>query len=522
MQQAAAFDHALSLLESGRIAEALPLLQDLQQRFPRDARVNFSLGAALSDSGHDAAAVPHLKAAAAVARKKAIVFEKLAHALLMTGDADAALEAGRKALKLDPGTAGIHVLVGNIYASLSRPVLAEQAYSNALKLEPANPHALTGLGNLRRSLGRIEESATLYRRAIAADGPAPEAYWGLAQAQRFAEEPPELSQIERLLADGPHQPPEAIARLHWAAGKILDDLGEAARALAHFDAGRRRLYPPYDPQAEDDRIAAMVATFDERFFRDRRDLGFASEKPVFVVGMPRSGTTLVEQIIARHSQAVGAGELTYFSSAQTSLGLNAKSPAEFARIVAGLDEKELRRIGRKYLALLDGIGGKALRVVDKYPQNFNRLWLLAILFPNATYIHCQREPVDTCLSILTTPLKRQHTYNASQEALGHYYRGYRRLMDHWHKVLPVKVRDQSYEALVASQEAESRELIANTGLKWEDACLEFYKGERPVMTFSQQQVRQPIFSSSVGKWRRYEAHIRPLLAALGDLAPPRD
>lgn len=522
MRKEAVFKQAETLMEQERYGEAFRLLSALHAHEPRDPSINFSAGVAARAAGMTGPAVGHLQKAAAVAGKVPTVLENLARAWLDAEDLKEALEAARKAARLTPQDPALQVLLGTIHRKLSRPVMARKAFEAALAIDPAHLGALIGLADLERSLGDFAASEALFRQAIEVRNDTPEAHWGLAQVRKFGSsaddnDPGELQQIEALIAADPARKPHQRARLHWAAGKILHDLGEDGRAFEHFEQARGLTYPRYDPCALEAHFAVLRDTFDAAFFREREALGSSSDKPVFVFGMPRSGTTLVEQIIARQSRAAGAGELSYFKTAEAALGL--RPGQDFSQTAAALDEKALRRVGRKYLAVLDSIDARALRVVNKYPHNFQRLWLLALLFPKATFIHCVRSPVDTCLSIMTTPLKRQHNYNRDQASLGHYYRQYHALMEHWRAVLPVTIRHQSYEELVHDQGGQSRDLLAHTGLRWEDGCLDFHKGEGPVTTFSQEQVRQPIYRSSVGRWRRYESRIGPLLDALGDLAP---
>ncbi len=265
----------------------------------------------------------------------------------------------------------------------------------------------------------------------------------------------------------------------------------------------------------------MKEVFTHTFFEERREMGHDSAKPVFIFGMPRSGTTLTEQIINRHPRAAGVGELSFFTHQGQALSFGADKPGIFADNAQAMKEKDFKRISRKYLTLLDKLAPNTNRVADKMPHNFEHLWLVALLFPSATFIHCTREPVDCCISIYSKALGSEHRYNRSQSTLSQYFRLYRDLMEHWKSVLSVEIHEQSYEAMVSDQEGQSRALIAQTGLEWDDDCLEFYKGERQVRTFSKDQVRKPIYKTSLERWKRYEPHIAPLLDALGDLAPNR-
>jgi hypothetical protein len=230
--------------------------------------------------------------------------------------------------------------------------------------------------------------------------------------------------------------------------------------------------------------------------------------------MPRSGTTLTEQIASSHSRVGGAGELRTLGDLMRRLA----GRGGYAEALAGLTRGQSRDLARNYLEALRQIGGPGERITDKMPHNFEDLGLIALLFPNARVVHCMRDPLDTCLSCFTHHFSENHGYNTDLSVLGQYYREYRRIMQHWREVLPLRMLDFSYEALIADQEGKSRELIAFLGLEWEDACLAFHANDRLVSTPSRWQVRQPIYTSSVKGWKKYEKHLGPLFEALGELA----
>lgn len=519
----AAFDHALDLIEQKRYKEAEPILLDLHDRDPMNARINFSLGLVYDDADEVELSLAHLRRAAEVAKKKSIVFEELAQILIRAGEYDEALEAARKAVKLDPNVGASYKSLGDAYAKLQRPVLARQAFQKAIKLEPEFPAAYLALHLLEKSLGDKEKAQEYLNKAREVSPKNPSVLYQEAIAAKHKEKPENLDTIEEVLGDEEKEfKRNQRAHLHYAAAKIYDDLGEMDNAFRHFEAGRKFLYSPYNSKRRRWQIDAFKEFFNKEFFEARKEVGLESAKPVFVFGMPRSGTTLTEQIIGRHPKAVGAGELTYFHSEMVKLRDGAKVTPEFFKNVLAMDPKAFRRAGKGYLSLLDSIGGKAARVVDKMPHNFENLWMMALLFPNASFIHLNRKPIDNCISIYTTPLRDGHNYASSQKNLGEYYCMYRELMDHWVEVLPVKIREQSYEAMVEDQERESRALIDHVGLPWDDACLEFYKGDRQVTTFSIDQVRRPIYKSSVNRWKRYEAQVSELVEALGSYGPKKD
>jgi hypothetical protein len=257
-----------------------------------------------------------------------------------------------------------------------------------------------------------------------------------------------------------------------------------------------------------------MGAFTPAFFAERRGVfGSPSDVPVFIVGMQRSGTTLTEQIAASHPQVYGAGELEHIRRIAGMIKIG--RPESTVRQLTSADSLAL---AGDYLRKVREIGGDALRIVDKMPHNFQYLGLIAILFPKARIIHCTRDPMDNCVSCFTQSFTGHHGYNTDLRQLGLYYREYRRLMDHWRRVLPIPMLEIDYEEMVADQETQSRRLIDFLGLDWDPACLNFHETDRSVQTASRWQVRQPIYKTSVKRWKDYEKHLGPLKKALGELA----
>jgi hypothetical protein len=235
--------------------------------------------------------------------------------------------------------------------------------------------------------------------------------------------------------------------------------------------------------------------------------------------MPRSGTTLAEQIVSRHSRIASGAEIPYFRLLQQDIGLHGQPSAALENRLKSLGPREFKQFARQYLAELSAIDRRADRVTDKMPHNFEVLWLMSLLFPKAAFIHCIRCPADTCVSLLSHSLSPAHNYAMTQKSLGSYFVAYDGLMKHWEKVLPVRIHTLSYEDLVHNQEKESKALLACTGMDWEEQCLEFYNGDSPVTTFSNLQVRKPMFRSSIGRWKRHKDLLGDLFEALGPLSP---
>ncbi|MBI1384982.1 MAG: tetratricopeptide repeat protein [Rhizobiales bacterium] len=382
--------------------------------------------------------------------------------------------------------------------------------------DPSSLAARIGAADTLLDLGRIDEAVAAYRAVIAADQTAVDAHAGLAVAQRFAPGDPEPAAMAALLETGGLAPTERRT-IHLALAKAFDDLADPDTAFAHASAAKRAVPRQFDQLAYSRFVDAQIARFGPDVFAGRTARGHSSDAPVFIVGMPRSGTTLVEQIVASHPEGAGAGEFTDLQ--RIAIDLYTRAAAARTGPAAGpfqLPGHELRRAAGTYLAALSARANApgATRLADKTPQNFEHLGLVALLFPNARIIHCRRDARDTCLSIYMHAFRDSHAYGDDLVALARYYRDYERLMAHWRAVLPLAIVDVDYADLVAEPQATIRTLIAGLGLAWHEGCLAFHESRRAVTTPSRAQIRRPVYRSSQGRWRRYEAHLQPLLEAL--------
>ncbi|MES0882958.1 tetratricopeptide repeat-containing sulfotransferase family protein [Roseibium sp. SCP14] len=510
---------ALSHQHAGRISLAFELFEEVLRLEPHNPQANFSLGIAAYQTGDVGLAIARLQTAARKASKHPQVHQLLGLALMNVGDLDAAHKSLKKAVSLGPKVADFHAQIGDLYRLKRQPVLARQSFERALKLDAENGYALVGMGQLEITIGKIEEAVEWFERAVAVGKELPSALQCLTMTRTYQDRPDELNLIEDLLKNARELAAPEQANLHWAAGKVHYDLGDSLRAVQHYRSARRLRYAEFDNTAHEERIAFMKEVFSEDFFSSRLEVGNESERPIFIFGMPRSGTTLVEQIFSRHSSVASGAEIPFFRHLQQDIGLTRAPSSALEFRLKSMDPRDFKRIARNYLTVLDSNDRRSDRVTDKMPHNFEMLWLMGLLFPKAAFIHCVRCPADTSISLLSHALSPAHNYCISQKSVGRYFRTYTDLMEHWTKVLPVELHRLSYEDLVHSQETESRDLLAQAGLPWEEECLEFYKGDSPVTTFSNLQVRRPIFRSSIGRWRRYRDLLTDLFDALGPLAP---
>ncbi|MFH2134320.1 MAG: sulfotransferase, partial [Pseudomonadota bacterium] len=434
---------------------------------------------------------------------------------------DAEMTAVR-AIQFDESNPKAHAVLAGIQTELSKPELAEAAYERALRLKSDSNDALLGLGHLCTENGQLERARELFERAIEIKPDNFAAHVQLVQTNKVHIDDPHFSALlleEQKMAE--HSENHRMS-LHFALGKCYDDIKAYDKAFPHYLAGCRikRARISYDAPAAARQFSELKDIFTKDFIDRLRGSGDPSVMPIFVLGMPRSGTTLTEQIIASHPDVFGAGELPELL--RIAHRKTHPSTTSFPDNLRYLDSDTLNAWGAEYIAAVQQRAPNAKRITDKMPANFFAAPLIHLMLPNAKIIHINRNPVDTCLSCFTRLFQRkqEHTYDLAE--LGRYYAEYARLMDHWRAVLPEGAfLDIKYEDIVADQEKEARKLLAYCELEWDDACLDFHKTKRQVRTASVTQVRQPIYTSSVERWRKYEQFLGPLLDELGDLVPNR-
>jgi tetratricopeptide (TPR) repeat protein len=478
------------LRQQGRMAEVVTALREVLRLTPNHVGARNALGAALLDVNQPAAAEVEFREALRQRPDFAEAHRNLGMALRDQQQPDEAMECFRQALRLKPDYAGAHVSIGFLLQWQGRIDEARAEFQAARGLMPDDPWAYTGLGRLAAA-GHYEFSAEEIRRmeAIA------------AQEGRSADE---------------------RRGLYFTLARLAEKAGDYGRAFEHFRRGNdllaahlRRRTPPGELIPQEQVVNRLTAVFTRAHFDGVRSLGVDSEQPVFVVGMPRSGTTLAEQIIASHPRAKGAGELRDIAQLTKSLAQRLGSEVGYPECMGRLDVATARAAAEEYLSRLRRLGAGADRIVDKMPFNFQHLGFIATLFPRARVVHCVRDPIDTCLSCYIQDFANPMPFTPDLADVGQYFRQYERLMAHWARVLPLPVFELRYEELTADQEAVSRRLVEFCGLDWDPQCLRFHETERMVQTSSALQVRRPLYRSSVGRWKRYEEHLGPLLEALG-------
>jgi Flp pilus assembly protein TadD len=460
--------------------------------------------------------IDYLERAVKLKPKDAGFRNNLANSLIHAMQPGAALNHLRRALKADPRFLEARCNMGRAQRALGKAHDAITAFDMVLTQNPEHVTARIGRAEALIDLGDMDQAAAELR-AVLADHPRNTlAFTALCAAHEFTAADSEFDAITHLL-ETPDLGSLERERLHHAAGKMFNDVGQFDTAFAHYHAAKEIAGAQFSIDRYRAFVDKTIETFTPAFFATRAGFGDDSDRPVFIVGMPRSGTTLTEQIAASHPHVHGSGEITDLQRVATTLTPAPAHTDTYFSDLCALDQRGSRKAAELYLAALKRQSPNARRVTDKTPHNFQLLGLIALLFPRARIVHCRRDPIDTCLSCFMQHFQEAHGYNTNLAKLGLYYREYRRLMDHWRAVLPMDILDMDYEALIADQEPTSRDLIYYLGLEWDNACLSFYETERSVQTPSRWQVRQPIYSSSVKRWKRYEDHLQPLLLSLGDV-----
>jgi tetratricopeptide (TPR) repeat protein len=403
---------------------------------------------------------------------------------------------------------------GNLDSSLAY-------YRRALALKPDLADVHNNIGNVLKELGQLDEAQKSFLEAIRLDPNVSGVYVNLADSMKFTAGDPHLSAMEAMAAKTEGLSKTDHIHLDFALGKAYADLKDYPRSFKHLLEGnaRKRSTIAYDEKS----ALALFDRIEEVFTREliaaKAGGGADSPLPIFVLGMPRSGTTLVEQIIASHPLVHGAGELAELNEVVLTVRGPDGNAIPYPEFVPALDAPALKQIGARYVDSVRKLvpdGSQAQYVTDKMPSNYYFAGLIHLALPNAKIVHTVRDPVDTCISCFSKlfSAEQNHTYDLGE--LGRYHKRYQRLMDHWRGVLPAgRILDVRYEEVVADLEKQARRIIAYCGLPWDKRCLSFHETSRPIRTASATQVRRPIYNSAVGRWRVYEKEIGPLLTALG-------
>ena len=503
----------LALQESNTLEEAIASFRKSLSIKPDNGAVHNNLGIALKKSGKLDEAIASYRKAVFLDPDNASAHNNLGNALQATGKPDEAIESYTKALAIKPDYAEAYKNLGNVLHELNRTAEALASYRRALSINPDFAEAHNTLGVVLRELGRLDEASGSFKKALAIKPDFAGAYKNLTLMRKYTELDDGVNRMEDLYAKKEIADDDKM-NLGFGLGKVFEDLKDYGKSFAYMlEANRlKRKSYEYSIQTDRDIFARIRKTFSSAFLSSHHGSGNQDAAPLFILGMPRSGTTLVEQILASHPLVFGAGELSVLADLVNTICSGKRK--HYPECIAEMGMDALGRMGSEYIAAIRKYSKDAEYITDKMPHNFLRVGLIRLILPNAKVIHCLRDPMDNCFSIFKKEFSGTHDYAYDMVELGQYYKLYRGLMAHWEKVLPGFMFPLRYEEMVADQEDQTRKLLAFCGLPWDEACLAFHKTERKVRTASLVQVRQPIYKDSVKRWKRYEKELEPLRKAI--------
>jgi tetratricopeptide (TPR) repeat protein len=539
--------HALGLIayEVGKLPLAVELIAKAISMNANVALYHRNIGEMCRRLGRLDEAVAAGRRAAGLAPDDLDAHYNLGLALTDKGDWDDAIRAYRRALELNPQ----HGLSwNNLGAALEKQgdlVEAEAAYAKAVELDPTHHEAQNNLGAIYSEQGRLEDATRCFEDSIKAAPDFIEPHFNLSSLKTYREDDPHLLYLERNLGKAADMPVKGRIRYWFALGKAREDVGRYDEAFAAYAEGNRLQHEimPCDEVRADEMLERVMTVFNREFFEARnlsppapldettshstrlqktaaKSLviplaGEGSKAPIFIVGMPRSGTTLLEQILSSHPSVYGAGELMYLNEAI--MRLAGGSEKRFPDFVPGLAPDDFMQLGDAYAERLWKLAPDAPCITDKMPANFFYIGMIRMALPNAKIIHAMRDPMDSCFSNYARLFNDTMEFAYDLGTLGRYYVRYIKLMRHWNDVLPQgTILDLRYEDMVADTEGQARRILDYVGLPWDDNCLDFHRNRRHVKTASVAQVRKPIYKTSVARWQRFEKHLQPLLEIVRD------
>lgn len=504
------------LNDRGRLDEAAAEAKRAIEINPQMADAYINLAAVEASRYRHGEALRWLDSLLAFAPLHAGGLSAKAQSLFRLDRASDALEVAKRAVEIAPESADAHNTHGQALQALGRFDEALDAFGRAASLPGlAKEGAMINKAVLFMEGGRKDEAKVAFEEVLEQFPQSVQALFNRSDLKTFTADDPDIRTLEGLLGNGGNRSLADRTAMHFTLGKAYLDVGDAERAFHHLNEGNRikRSTFQFDIAATETWMERIAQVFSPSLFKSCRGAGHPSPCPVFVVGIPRSGTTLVEQILASHSDVVGAGELHHLQRLVDGLGA-------YPDVAANIAKGAWRALGQDYLSSVEPLALGRRHVVDKMPANFLHLGLIHLALPKARIIHCRRDPVDTCLSCYSKLFTAEQMFAYDLAEMGRFHVGYRKLMDHWRKVLPAEnFLDVDYEEVVADLDGQARRMIAFLGLGWEDGCLRFHETHRTIRTASVNQVRRPIYKTSMGRWKAYADHLGPLLSALGVAQP---
>ena len=508
--------HAAEQHKAGRIEEATRLYKEVLRDNPNNVD-------ALRMLGIIAYAALEIDEAERLLRRVVKLAPDYVNAIIDLGNTlkeqnryEETIECFREAIRLEPVNAKAHYLLASTLSPAALSYEAIDEYRRVLELRPRHAGAKLGLGHMLKTVGRQEEAVQAYRECIELKPDKGETYWSLANLKTYQLTDEDIEDMEsRVGQEGIGE--ESEVNFLFALAKAYEDRGNFGRAWDYYDKGNktRRMLEHYDPVGTEVQNDAIIDVFSQEFVERSSGLGNPDKSPIFVVGLPRSGSTLIEQILASHSQVEGTSELPYIHQVTRTLDRNRADGVNYPEALLELGEKHFNTLGQDYLdrAEMHRVEG-APRFIDKMPNNFPGVGFIHLILPNAKIIDARRYPLDSCLSCYRQLFGKGQSFTYDLTDIGEYFLQYQRLMDHWHEIMPGRVLTIQYEDVVTDFDTQVRRLLDYCDLPFEEACLRFHDTDRPVRTASSEQVRQPIYAKSVHFWRNHEQHLGELVDVL--------
>lgn len=502
----------IALKELGRPQDAVPHYEKAIDLMPGYAEAHNNLGNVLQELEKVAEAVLHYRKAIAIMPGYAEAHSNLGNALRELDRQEEAIDHYHKAIAIKPDFAMAHYNLGIALDELGRPEEAINAYEQAIAIKPDYAEACNNLGFALQELGCRDDAIRQYQQALVIRPDYAAAHLHLSM---IVPEPAQAAVIEELLR-APSISEIDASHYHFALGNLYNHVEKFDQAFEHYLKANefKRNTIIYNPDDYSTHVDKLIETFTKDYLQNVDGMGSDSDLPVFIVGLPRSGTTLIEQILSSHPRVYGAGELVLIQGIEQKIANQFELPGPYPRCMSRINHDIARKYSDSYLQEIRRRSADALRITDKDPGNSHRIGLIKTLFPGARIIHCQRIAMDTCLSIFFNYFARSNTYSFDLRELGQYYLDHERLMAHWCELFPGELLTVKYEDLVRDQEKVSRQLIEHIGLDWDERCLDFHLNKRAVRTASSVQVRQPLYTQSINRWKHYEKHLAPLIEIL--------
>jgi tetratricopeptide (TPR) repeat protein len=511
---------AANLLKEGQVDEAIELFQAVIRENPKNVNAMRFLAVAYfqeKERMDDAEAL--LRRVVEIAPDYVAGWITLGLVQVERAKLLDAIESYRQATRLSPDNPAAWGGLGNAYAVANYQDKGAEAYARAVNLNPGAPNLQMGYAHILKTLGDQEGSLKAYRAAIAAKPDFGEVYWSMANLKIFNFEDEEVAAMENQLEDG-NLDDSAEIHFRFSLGKAYEDQNDHDRAWHYYHSGnqKQRMQVSYDSVEFQSRQNEIIEVFSGEFIEEHEGNGFEASDPILIVGLPRSGSTLVEQILASHSQVEGTSELPNLGKIAHSIGRYRTDNKQFPVSCRDLRKRDWRAYGMQYMDETRRHREEGTPFfTDKMPNNFSLVGLLHLILPNAKVINTRRHPYDSCLGAYKQLFGKGQNFTYDMYDLAEYYNQYHKMVSHWHDVLPGKVLDVHYEETVTDLDSQVRRILEHCGLPFEEQCLRFWETKRAVRTASSEQVRQPIYTGALGKWRQYEDHLELWKEQLGDV-----